>query len=118
MARVKNPIAHVKVSREDCLRLERILVHAGAISSAHAVPRAVVCGTMGVGDRKLRLIMAAAPSLGVALASSGDGYFAVTTTRDLDVCIAECRSRMTELAKRAHALESLRGRLSQERRLF
>lgn len=46
----------------------------GAIGGANAIPRATVRAEMGISDRKLRQMVEAAPSLGISIASTTDGY--------------------------------------------
>jgi hypothetical protein len=106
------------VTAADCQALHAELLRLGARGVRFACPRVVLARTFG-GDRRLRHIMAAAPTYGVPIASSNAGYFAIERPEDAEACVADLRSRIAELGRRAGAIEAIGRTLAVgERRLF
>ena len=107
----------VPATRVECEELYLFLKTRKALGWTHGMGRAEVrvgLSTMvnrHVADRKLQQIMAAAPVYGFPLASnSASGYFIIGSLDDVDTCIDELNSRISEHAKRVRALERIRER--------
>jgi hypothetical protein len=103
-----------RATREDVQAVVAALAHLGARGHQQAVERRLVLAHLrqqGVGalgrDRVLRAAVAAAPEFGVAIGSSGEGYFLCDSAADVARCVADLRSRVAMLSARADALEVL-----------
>lgn len=88
------------ISRSDCASIAETLQQLGAIGSDKAIHRSVLVARSGLGDRRVRAIVAQAPAYGIPIASSGSGYFVAIDAADLQRAERECSSRIRQLAKR------------------
>lgn len=59
-------------------------------------------------ERVLRAVMAAAPELGIPIASWNDGYFLIADEADVDACQNDLRGRIRALEDRIGELERYR----------